>query len=440
MTDFSNWKTDIQNEIKKVKASIALDWLTVYYRYNNETTETNNENIEVARRKIEFTDENKVFQINENMYLLKLEAGTQHFKNRCLIFYKSEIVGTIMFGSYSEKIFKKDVFKVDYTNETLYTGIFSEVHMNLLNFGFVTSSLGRVDIAIDGCNYLVKYLNAYVKQNKENETTYLPFKLVNAGKTRNILSPGVFNPETYLMEHFKIGTTNSKKYITIYNKSLELSKSNKKYILEYWYENGVIDINPDRYNHKDHKNIYRFELRLTPQAINKIKDVSVLNLADKAFLAGIVKRHSWHYFEFVSVSGKGRKIPLLPYEKFNALKLQYVNSKVNTGTYKAKLTVHGLVNDIYNCRVKQENVNEAIEIIFDRVLRYNLIEYLANKLPEWHNKYKLQTPNNRKNDVAIIIDNITQRNERYRYIDVKQRGSDNNQPDATARFGNDIDT
>lgn len=413
-----NVKKMLEN-VNQINASIVVDWLSIYYTYNAD---------------IDITEENNTFVIDDDTYILLLPTGTQHFNKRCKVIYKSEDVATIMFQSRNEKIFKKDVFKIDYRNETLYSGLYQTIHKIFLNFGFYYKSISRLDIAIDGCNYLIDFLNLYIKQNKFIKRSLLKYRLSNINSKRNVLSPRVYNPKTMQCENFTIGATNSKKYITIYNKSLEISKSGKDYIIDYWYKNGVITKHPSQYNYKTDVNIYRFELRLNSEAVGKIKDLKVEDLSNFSVLAGIVKRHSNNYFEAVNIA-TGEKHPLLPFEKFKAVNLSYIKHRVNAGMYKAKLTVHGLINDIYRFKINTDTVNEVVEVIFDRLHKYNLYAYLHEKLPEWDAVYKHQIPRNRENDVYLIIDEIEQRNNYYLMpADYKQKAFDNRQAFATAMF------
>ncbi|MDD3739408.1 MAG: hypothetical protein PHP31_08970 [Lentimicrobiaceae bacterium] len=201
----------IKQEIENAKVSVAIDWLTVYYTFD------------ILKLQALVKDDELTTSLTDDLYILKTEVGTQHFEKRTKVYFKNNEVATLMYQSRSELIYKSNIAKVDYKNSILYSLEFLDVHNELLKFGFKFSSFGRVDIAVDGCNYLVKFLNMYVKENAKMTESLTGYRMINSNYKRNVLNAGIYNPKIKRHEHFRIGSNLSKKYLTIYNKSYEIT-------------------------------------------------------------------------------------------------------------------------------------------------------------------------------------------------------------------------
>ncbi|WP_228581331.1 hypothetical protein, partial [Staphylococcus aureus] len=60
--------------------------------------------------------------------------------------------------------------KVEFSNHSLYSGQWIEVYDSLVKYGLKYKGPSRVDIAIDGVNYMQQLLNVYAKQTVRNRT------------------------------------------------------------------------------------------------------------------------------------------------------------------------------------------------------------------------------------------------------------------------------
>lgn len=422
----------VQEQKQKVNVSVAVDWLTVYYKFD-------------INKFSYLTHVQSSMELTNKLFLTFQDGGTRHFGVKAKVYYKidgeSYEVGTLQYESRNEKIFAKDCVKFDFKNNALYSFLYLETHNELIKFGLKWDKFGRLDIAIDGCNYLVNFLNAYVKENPLIPETLIGYKMINANYKRNLLHPGVYNPKLRICENFRLGSRLSKKYLTIYNKSLEIDISKKDYIKEFWYKNGVIKETAEQHNFKDYTNIYRCEFRLSAEFVNTIKDINLERLTDVNFLVSVLKYSTANFFGAVEIA-TGKYLELLPFNKFKIEKIEFVDYVSNEGEYKAKMTIHGLIQDIYACKVKKENINETIEVIFDRVHRYKLYKFLKFKMRDWAFKYCVTTPEDKKVDVDIAISEIKQKLNYYLYgtpDEILDRAKNNQQPPATARFGNELD-
>lgn len=428
---------DLLKDRDSTKVCIALDWLSLYFKHADAF-------------KAEY-EEGDIITINPDCYLLAIDRPTLHFNTHFVLFYKMEEAAHVLLNSRNEKFFKRDIIKVDFTNHTLYSSIWQNVYQALLDYGLMYHTAGRVDIAIDGVNYLQKLLNLYAKQSADNKEILLK----NSSEIRARFSAKVLNNKTMLFENFNIGSAGGNKMITVYNKSLEIVKSGKQYIQEYWLKNGVVEQLSDlqlqeneiskaekrgyeTFHLPGYQNIYRFEIRLKSEAIKEIKDFTPAMLGSAAGLANIVRTHCRKYFE--GLYNDGAKVTdctpfdLLPYDQLSAVIIAKIERQERDGIYKAKMTIHGIIQDLYKGYIKHENTNEVIETIFDRVARYNLAEYLNRKLKEWHSKYRGNISRERQHEVIILINHIEAINAGY-LKETALLADNHNQAGATANFG-----
>jgi hypothetical protein len=413
---------------------ISLDWLSMYFKNTGFFEEEYTEGCEII--------------INEDIVLTAINRPTLHFNTHFVLFYKKEECAHVLMHSKNELFFAKDVVKVEFTNHTLYSGVWQIIYDNLNRKGLKYSSCSRIDIAIDGVGYLQEMLNIYAKQNKNNESILLK----NNSEKRSIFSAKVLNPKTRLFENFNIGSSGGNKMITIYNKSLEIVKSGKNYIQEFWLKNGVVnklaDLNAQiqylkskekrgtqAYYIEGQENIYRFEIRLKSESIKEIKKFSIDLLKTPEGLISIVRTHCRKYFEACYNDNENvsrcTNINLLPYDKFGGKLLSKIERVEKDGLYKAKLSIHGIVQDLYKGYIEEFRTNEAIEMIRDRVSKYKLESYLEKKLPEWQAKYKKFIDKSRTETLNFIIKEIGNSTETE---DTAER---NGNAYATAAFGDD---
>lgn len=428
----------LRDKMETDKVAITLDWLSLYFTQSMFEDQY---------------EEGESIYINEDCFLVAIDRPTLHFNSHFILFYKNEECAHLLFNSKNEKFFKKDVVKVDFINHTLYSGQWLDIYHAILSFGLVYKGASRIDIAIDGVNYLPQMLNIYTKQTIENKV----FGLKNSNEHRARFSAKVMNPKTMGFENFNIGTAGGNKMVTVYNKSLEISKSGKRYISEWWQANGIIDAQPDYdaiekeleqldrkkreiFELKGVKNIYRFELRLKAEAIKEIENFSIDLLTTASGLASIVKTHCNKFFEayYLDNENISRCTPfdLLPYDNLAAHTLNKIRRVEKDGLYKAKMTIHGIVQDLYKLNITKSQIDSSIEMVLDRATKYQLHDWLNDKMVEWYNKYKGFTPKHEVVEITLIMQHIQARNAQMMHsASVKDIASRHNQASATAAFG-----
>lgn len=427
----------VADKMNTTNVCISLDWLSFYFLH----ADFFNQGMSEGDTQI----------INDDFYLLCIDRPTLHFNKHVVVIYKKTECAHILFDTRNEKFFAKDICKVEFVNHTLYSGAWIDVYNILSENGLQYKAASRIDIAIDGVGYLKKLMNIYSKQSIDNKI----IQLKNSGLKRGRFNPKVLNPKSCEYEGFHIGGGGGNKMITIYNKSLEIVKSGKTYIQDYWLKNGVIgqkeDLSElanqieqieatgiDVVSLNTHDDIYRFEIRLKSEAIKEIENFSPEMLMARGGIASIVKLHCKNYFElsYMDNSNVSRctPIPLLPYDRLEAETIKRIARVEKDGEYKAKMTIHGIISDIYKGNVQRSNYNESVEMIMDRVVSYSLSDYLDRKLLEWDSKYKNSVEPERFNDVLIICSQIKSRNNELT-DSIKSLAERHNQSINTAFFG-----
>ncbi len=425
--------------------AITLDWLSLYF----------------SGAMPEDVEAGECVVISEDMYLIKIDGKTLHFNSKFIVIYKSQECATVLTHSNNEKFFSKDTVKVDFTNHTLYTGEWQNIYNVLIESGLKYKGAARIDIAIDGVNYLHKILNIYAKQTVDTKV----MGLKNSSKNRARFSAKVLNTKTFNFENFNIGnggnykgsnkSSGSNKMITIYNKSLELVRSGKQYIQDWWVENGIVsktvnleslakklermEEKEDVYDMEELQAVYRFEVRLKSQAIKEIKNFSIEMLKTGKGLASIVKLHCRNYFEgyFNTDTNISRckTFDLLPYKKLGSVKIEKVKREDSDGEYKAKLSLHSAFYDTYIGKADEAKTDELIDTIKDKCHQYRLYNYLNKKIEEWDGRYRLSIAKDRITTVMLFREKIKDWVNQYTTEDVMYLRVAHHQAGATAIFG-----
>lgn len=431
-----NIKNNIErllNEKETSNFTISLDWLALYFKSAG-----------VFKEKYEEED---VIIINENMYLLEINRPTLHFNTHFAIIFKKEECGHVLMHPRNELFFKKDTVKVEFANHTLYSGHWQQIYADLEKYGLKYQGASRIDIAIDNVGYLYELMNLYAKQTPDNRTMILK----NSSESRAFFSAKVLNTTNMMFQNFNIGSSGGNKMVTIYNKSLELVRSGKDYIQEYWRKNGIIEQKEDLESLQKtvkktdthlagRRNIYRFEIRLKSESIKEIENFNIEMLTTAKGLAGIVKTHTRKYFDACYFDNKNislcTPIELLPLDKLGAQTIEKIARQENDGKYKAKLTVHSIIQDLHKGYIRHFAINEAIETLIDRVIKYKLQKYYNDHIEQWQRKYGMMVEPERFNQVYLIINEISKRVAEISAQD-DNLGRRNEQPDSTAAFGDD---
>ncbi|MDO7873671.1 replication initiation factor domain-containing protein [Hymenobacter sp. ASUV-10] len=305
--------------------------------------------------------------------------GTPMMRDSFNVYLWGEKFGTLHANPRSEgKGLKPDSVQVHVDNALLYTDHWYEDLQTVVQAcGLHVKNVTRLDIALDGLNYIIEFLNLYQKQFEWNKTVH------HKGKAR--FTAGVLDKRTMLYDHFKIGSGSSEKQISVYNKTKELERSNKTYIAKYWQANGLQDGGLDC-------PVYRVELRMRGKAVKEVKDFAIHKLTDYSYLFDLFRTGCHNYFEFTETQGhqnvsRQKPIDLIPFDALGARLLEKVPRALSDGRYKAKMAVHLTVKDIVLDLIPDDSRPQALGVMKEQIERYDLYPWMARRLPDWLKHY-----------------------------------------------------
>ena len=402
---------DLIHQAASCKVCITLDWLSVYFV----------DKLGLVPEAVGIDD---VKQITETISIRFFGKGTEHYKYTWHVLKNGEFLATILSHTRNEKFVKKGVIKIDFKNHLLYTASLWPLYYELIDvFKLEYKNIGRVDIAIDGLNYVMDFMNLYVKQEPDKkvmEMCYEGLRKVMKAKKGTINKPvemkggrarlncKVLDRKSMKYQNFGLGVSSARKSISMYNKSLDIVKSGKTYIQDFWIANGVcttvLPISALQPIYKDREdkiyldgfeNIYRFEVRLKGEMISQIKDFKVEWLKDKDWLMSIVKRMNQNYFEFVyytfSDISKCKPVDLMPYEMYDTKNVDLNEAKPKDDFYKTKLSLKKNVRQLYLGNLQAGDYGVAQMLMFD-ISNFELEMWFNNHLPDWIKEYDAIQP------------------------------------------------
>ena len=236
-------------------------------------------------------------------------------------------------GTMSYKI-ENWLFYDDYNIGTCFTDCANCLAVAL---GADVLNISRLDIAIDGVDF-----------HPLLEGLLHGSKYLHKG-TKSISRKDVC-PYTNQLQYFYVGNREGAKSCVYYNKSREIrEKSNKQYIVEHWKQNGF----------DTEKDVWRFEIRLTSEAINCIQEMRIFDdhfikdtdnnnrriayFSNPAVLASIFSFHLRNWFEFVpshgtdSVTSRREPVTIIAWNEFKAQKYTRVGAYTGESQRTAKI-------------------------------------------------------------------------------------------------------
>lgn len=391
----------IIGEAQNVRVTVALDWLSVLFT-------------DEKRLIPEPTSDKDVFEINDRLFLVYTGKGNEHYKHIFNVQLDKEHVATILAHTRNPKFVKEGTIKVDFKNHLLYSKeLWNTYHLIETEFELVYRNISRVDIAIDGMNYLIEFLNMYHKQ----KAGAVAVRMVD----RPSFNTNILCRKTMQFQNIIIGSKKGIKKITVYNKSLDIVKTGKTYIQSFWQKNKMIehlmDIRKEQEKLKQNKevfyledqpNIYRFEIRLKGESIKTIAGFNIHMLKTVEGLIGIVKLKCDNFFDF-RINDDERisrctPLTLIPFHQFTIENLEHIPREAREDLYKAKLTCNMVVRALY-LDVDGYEIEDAtnVQTIEKCLNRFNLHKWFKDKLQgEWRKKYGKQNSN--EDHVAMVTE------------------------------------
>lgn len=203
-----------------------------------------------------------IYDKNKSVFRLNLlEYGTKIFKNRYEVFFNNQLLGYLMTTPHS-KALNENLSQFQFENHWFYTSSMSDLYNIVTDFCNFTSlkfqSINRLDISLDienKDNFFQKLMNRVLNTD-----------LIVSGKDKKITPYFVTNMGKPDLTGFSIGQRTASRFLRVYNKSLELTKKPKEYILNKWLSTNI-----------DVKNVWRFEYQLNNTFFRNLHKVLLNN-------------------------------------------------------------------------------------------------------------------------------------------------------------------
>lgn len=389
--------TNIRNQAQGCKVAVVIDWLAILFMDNDMR-------VPIAK------GETDVVAINDTITFKNFGKGTKDYKTTWHVLYHGEHYATLLAEGRNGKFVRKGLVRVEFKNHLLYSSSlwpFYDALVMACRLQYV--NISRVDIAIDGANYLLNFLNQYIKQSSKD-------KLVELKGKKQRFSSNILDRRSMLYQNFRIGS--SRKLITIYNKSLDIVNTGKHYIQEYWKANGIVqELMPlqalakalqevpteERTYIEGYYNLYRFEMRITGERIKQIKDFNLSMLKTSDWLVSIVKRLCDNFFEFVYYTNndlsKCHSFTIMPYCNFEIQRIELLPKKDVGDLYKTKLSINKNIRQLYRNNLSCDDYSVRQMLVFD-INNFELLPWFTRKFTEWDKEYEATQPN------KIIVEEV----------------------------------
>ncbi|MBC7696217.1 MAG: replication initiation factor domain-containing protein [Burkholderiales bacterium] len=325
------------------KYCIALDWLEIILTGEISILE------DVKRDNSEFDLGNGI--------ILKHTNTMNHigFRQSLLVFLDRESIGYLHYGNNLKMKFKSPKSNLLHiNNHILYQkDLPGKINRLQKGLGLNFSHFYRVDIAIDGMG-LISSFN-HLMDSK------------TLSKKSAVKIHGDIDHKTKKHTRFTIGSRKSEKYISLYNKTLEIEDKGKWYIKEFWNENGL-----------NENSIDRLELRLNAKALKSFNP-DFEYLLNPNYLAGYFKLNAGDWLEFIHVKNKKMKnfIDWSKFEKTEIIKLAKTTATNNL--VSKKTTIKVLYEELMIS--KDESYLKCINIL---CAKYQLENWAKSKVNRWN--------------------------------------------------------
>lgn len=291
--------------------------------------------------------------------------GTKHFKHCYQVYLHGERFGILNTTPRSSVISDSlSIIKLD--NHILYQrGWVARLEFIMNELGVVLHNVTRLDIAVDGGNFLNDYSNLI------------------AGKYTKVGRATMQTQHTHngSVQGFYIGTRSSEKYIRGYNKSVELKKSlNKTYISDFWANNGLTG-----------DNIERLEITLKRKAMQRIVDFDLGRLEDSEYLSGIMCSQIQKLYVLVPSGGdsnvtRKKKIQVVDWSYFNAEEV-FRETKIKSPSviWAVQQAVSFEMRESYSGLEDTggDLWEQAYTKSYSRCEKYGILDWFTGKLDKW---------------------------------------------------------
>lgn len=279
-----------------------------------------------------------------------------------------------IFSEPNNPIFRHSEVMVKISNPILYQDDWcSIIKIVMSNYGLDFIRVSRLDIALDGESNqkIIDLLNKYTKSHT-----------IQIGNDTLKIRGREFCKKELRWISLSIGKVKSGMSATVYDKSKEILESGKNYINDFWIQNGI-----------ESDKVIRFEIQLTKNHLKKCNIKNLETLSSGEYLCSILKNKVQPWLRFYSVRKmdvlnsrkeyaikNGREIRYIKWNHlpYNTMLLPKFNYVSNSTYINARNFISFSLKEI--CRTPTTSHDDEIKVIIDYAERYQLQEYLTNKI------------------------------------------------------------
>jgi len=219
----------------------------------------------------------------------------------------------------------------------------------------------RLDIAVDGGKFFETH-----ERMKAKEIVLIGRAAVNDYYIRKKGSPD------RVINGYYIGSRKSSKSIKVYNKTNELTRSNKRYIENYWKQNNI-DTSRD---------VQRMELTMRNDESKKYDDIDWNKLDQPSHLASIMRSNMSKFAEYRIPHGKNSarwpKVEMINWNQLCGETLPKNSTMPSNEVWSAKVTCKKLF-EIHYISSDQQFFDVAYEI----AINTDIVDWFTKMQPYW---------------------------------------------------------
>lgn len=386
---------------KAEKQAITPDWVEMHFRLADAALFCSKEQLEhrklMEERKHEkpvksdgkalpkFHGQGKEFlKIGETSFKRKSRGG-MFYNDLYHIYHRNKKYGVLLVNSGDAKCIPLDDMQIKIENNKLYeTSWLDDLQQMTTQLDAKWHNFTRIDIAVDNGNFTDIYEAWHTK------------KIMKAGRA----GIQVFQKNDGTVTGFYIGAGKSKKRMKIYNKTAELTKSNKHYIEHFWKLNGIDTT----------QTVNRLELTIRNEESKKYKDIDWTQLNKASHLASIMKSNMEKFCDFRLNNGQEnitrmQKVELVNWDRFEGKALPKDSTRPSTETFSAKVTIKKL----YEAHLATQ-AQLYYDVAFEFAMNADLIEWFNKMQSLWRQDLEAKLGDNRD---GLVSDSFITRFKSY---------------------------
>lgn len=284
-----------------------------------------------------------------------------HFCFNILI--NDKIFGQVFYGNnFQYRYAHADTCQITIENHILYQANLADklkMVLDVLELKFLKYLF--MEIAIDGKGIIAR----------SNSLTYSK----KYKRKRKVRIKPELDDDTKQNIGYIIGSKQSEKHISIYEKVQEIEKSKKEYITEFWRRNGL-DVNDGLTD--------RCELRAKDKILKSFSD-DFTQLENPAYLSSFFKSVVGNYLEFYNKANPKLRKHVIDWSMFEELK---ITKQVNTHKAFSVNRYKSMLRNLFEEYVLTGD-EQYLHTLANICARYKLMSWIYNSVPRWIREFRL---------------------------------------------------